>query len=249
MQLGPLVAEVTNPETEKFTASLLLVHGLWERPATWRRFAGYLAHRGWRCVAVERRIDAPDVAAHVRDLRAAAAALEAPPIVIGHDFGALLALGCSSVVRAVVAIAPLVAAPVAAPPAALQHAGNWLARWRGAPLRAPRGRWRVAYPNRVVREPAPLVRQILSAASLPDPVTAAEPRAVFTGERDEVTPVPLAETLANHVGAELQVLPDTGHDMLTAPGWEARVAAVHRWMIRHSGVDLLALYDEAMQPE
>jgi pimeloyl-ACP methyl ester carboxylesterase len=243
MHLGPLAAEVTNPESEKFTASLLLVHGLWERPTTWRRFAGYLAHRGWRCVAVERRADAVDLAAHVRDLCAAVAALEAPPIVIGHDLGGILALGCSGIVRALVALAPLVASPVAAPPAALQHAGNWLARWRGAPLHAPRGRWRNAYPNREVAEPAPLVRQILSAASPLERPAGDGPRAVFAAEEDEVTPVPVAEALAQHVGAELQVIPGAGHDVLTAPGWETRVAALHRWMIRRSGVDLLALYD------
>jgi pimeloyl-ACP methyl ester carboxylesterase len=249
-RIGPLLAEVTNPEREKFTAALVLVHGLWERAPAWRHFAGYLAHRGWRCVAVERRAEAPaDLTAHVADLRAALAALGAPPVVVGHDLGAVVALHCAAAARAVVAVAPLAGPPFAAPPAALQRAGNWYARRRGAPLRAPRGAWRRAYPAAEVAEPAALVRQI-AAGEPPLPVpTGAAPRAVFAPHDDEVSSAAAAGALARHVGAELHVLRGVGHAVLSAPGWEAHVAAVHRWIIQRLGVDLLALYDEAMQPE
>src|SRR4029453_18774510 len=106
-RFGPLDAEVTRPETDKFTAPLVLVHGLWDRAAVWRRFAGYLAHRGWQCIALVRRGEVSDVATHVSDLRTAIAAVDAPPVIVGHDFGALLALHCGDVARAVVALAPL----------------------------------------------------------------------------------------------------------------------------------------------
>ncbi len=248
-RLGPLQAEVIDPESEKFTAPMVLVHGLWERAPVWRRFAGYLAHRGWRCVAVERRAEAADLAAHVRDLRAAMTALAAPPVVVGHDLGAGLALHCADVARAVIALAPLVGPPIATPPDVLRHAGTWLARWRGAPLRAPRGRWRSAYPVRDVAEPAALVRQVLAGDPRLAVPASAVPRAVFALQDDEITAVAAAQALAQHVGAELQVIGGAGHAVLSAPGWEASVAAVHRWIIQRLGVDLLAFYEDAMQTE
>src|SRR6516164_11408280 len=104
--VGPLLAEIIAPESEKFTAPLVLVHGLWDSPAVWRRWAGYLAHYGWRCVAVARREIAGGIDAHVRDLRAAIAALAVPPVIVGHDLGALLALKCTDAARAVVALGP-----------------------------------------------------------------------------------------------------------------------------------------------
>jgi pimeloyl-ACP methyl ester carboxylesterase len=248
-RIGPLRAEVTGPESEKFTAPLLLVHGLWERAPAWRRFAGYLAHRGWRCVAVERRSDAIDVEAHAGDLRAAIAALDAAPVILGHDLGALLALRCADVARAVVALAPLVGPPLGPPPPALQSAGSWLARRRRTALRAPRGRWRAAYPERGIVEPAALVQQICAGEPGLAAPTNPPPCAVFAAQADEVTDPGAAQALASHVRADLQLVAGLGHAALDAPGWEPAVAAVHRWIIQHLGVDLLALYEESINPE
>jgi len=246
---GPLRAEVTAPESEKFTAPMVLVHGLWERASTWRRFAGYLAHRGWRCIALERRADAAaDLMAHVADLRVALDALDAPPVVVGHDLGAVFALHCAERARAIVGLAPLVGAPLADPPPALARAGSWLARWRGVPLGPPGGRWRSAYPSREVVEPAALVRQVFDHIPPPTPAPAL-PSLVLALEDDPTTPLTAARTLAQHVGAELITLPGANHAALVGPGWEAHVAAAHRWIIQRLGVDLLALYDEAMSPE
>jgi pimeloyl-ACP methyl ester carboxylesterase len=242
-RVGPLAAEIISPESDRFTAPLLLVHGLWERTPMWRRSASYLAHRGWRCIAVERRAEIADLAAHVADLRAAIAALEAPPVVLGHDLGALLAMHCADSARAAVAVAPLVGTP-----AALQHAGSWLARRRGSALRAPRGRWRDAYPPGGATEPAALIRQILGGEPALAPPTGPAPRAVFAMQDDAVTPVAGAEAFARQCSAELHFLP-SGHAAFSGPGWETTVAAVHRWIIQRLGVDLLALYEEAMQPE
>jgi pimeloyl-ACP methyl ester carboxylesterase len=248
-RIGPLRAEVTHPESEKFTAPLLLVHGLWERAPVWRRFAGYLAHRGWRCVAVERRGEAIDVEAHIGDLRGVVTALDAPPIILGHDLGGMFALRCADVARAAVALAPLVGPPLGAPPLAFQSAGTWLARWRQAPLRAPRGRWRAAYPERGVVEPGALLRQVRAGAPVLTAPSHPPPCAVFAAQADEITDARAAQALADHVRADLQLVPGLGHAALDAPGWETAVAAVHRWIIQRLGVDLLALYDESMRPE
>jgi len=250
IRFGPLTAEIIEPESEKFTAPLVLIHGLWERAATWRRFAGYLSHRGWRCIALQRRGDAGlDLAAHVGDLAAALATLEQLPVIVGHDLGALLAFQCADRARAVVGMAPLVGPPLAAPPAALVRAGTWFQRLRSTPLSPPGGRWRSAYPLRDAVEPAQIVREILAGAPLPVTPSRPTPSAVFAVEHDPVTPVAAAAALAERVGAELHRLPSTEHAALMATGWETHVAAMHRWIVQRLGVDLLALYEEAMSPE
>jgi alpha-beta hydrolase superfamily lysophospholipase len=246
--VGPLRAEIARPESEKFTAALVLLHGLWERPPVWRRFAGYLAHRGWQCIALERRPGASDIATHLADLRAAIATLDAPPVILGHDLGGVFALHCAGMARAAAAVAPLVGPPLGATLPALEHAGSWLARRRGAPLHAPRGRWAKAYPLRDVSEDAGVLKQILAGA-LPPPVAGATPRVVFGLDDDEIVAPSALRAFAATAGAELQMLDRGGHAILDAPGWERVVAGVHRWIIQKLGVDLLALYDESMQTE
>jgi pimeloyl-ACP methyl ester carboxylesterase len=246
-RFGPLDAEVTRPETDKFTAPLVLVHGLWDRATVWRRFAGYLAHRGWHCIALGRRGAVSDVATHVSDLRAAISALDAPPVIVGHDLGATWALHCADLARAVVALAPLMAPPLAPPSPALRNAGTWLARVRGAPLRAPRGAWRSAYPNRDLVEPAGLVAQLLSGVAPPPAPPNTIPCTVMAMDGDEVTATNDAQALAQHVGAQFQIL--HGAHSIDSPTWESTVASVHRWIIKQLGVDLLALYEESIQPE
>jgi pimeloyl-ACP methyl ester carboxylesterase len=244
---GPLAAEVTRPESEKFTSALVLVHGLWERAAAWRRFAGFLAHRGWHCIALERREGAGDVAVHVADLRAALAALDAPAVLLGHDLGANLALACGDAARAVVALTPLVAPPFAPAPSALEQAGTWLSRWRGAPLRAPGGRWSDSYPHRDVAEPPALLAQ--TRAGGPPLGHLATPSVVFAMDSDLVSAGDAVARMAEHVGAELHTIAGVGHAVLSDPRWESVVDATHRWIVRRLGVDLLAMYDEAMNPE
>ena len=244
--IGQLAVEVTEPESPRFTASLLLVHGLWERAAAWRRFAGYLAHRGWRCVAVDLGGDG-DLAARAAALRGTIAALGAPPVLLGHDLGATLALQSAEMARAVVALTPLLGPPHAEPAPPLYAAGTWLARRRGTPLRAPRGRWHALYPTDDLCEPALLVRAVAGGALRLTPVPATVPAIVFAAERDPLLDPRQARAVADLVGAELSVLGGVGHAVLDEPGWESGVAAIHRWIVQRLGVDLLALYDEAWE--
>ncbi len=234
------MSEVFTPESDKFTASVVLVHGLWGQPSDWRRFGSYLAHRGWRCIAVDRSPAARSVGAAEMELRAAIARLDSPPVVIGHDFGAHLALCCADVARAVVAIAPITGAPPAR--GALRRSGTWLERLRGSARHPPRGG---PYLHRAIAEPAALIGEI--AADVPLPALGGAPRTVFAMEQDEIVPVEALRSYAAQIDAELHVVPAAGHAILDAPHWERCVAAVHRWIIRQLGVDLLALYDEAWE--
>jgi pimeloyl-ACP methyl ester carboxylesterase len=190
------------------------------------------------------------VAQHVDDLKQVVAALDAPPVVVGHDLGALLALHLTGA-RAIVALAPLVPLPLApSPTPGLHRAGSVLARWRGRPLAPPRGAWRGEYPQeRVIREDPVVLHDLTAKAWMPSSLPADVPALVLAGDQDRVVDSPLAEKLAGAVGAEFQLCAGAGHAMVTDTRWEERVSTVHRWLIRKLGAPLLALYEEAMNPE
>ncbi len=256
-RVGPLLGEAIPAEHEKFTAPLLLVHGLWDTAHTWRPFAGYLSHRGWECIAVHLRGRAGSepvaaLADHLADVRAATTALETPPVLVGHDLGALLVLNAAVAARAVVVLAPIVPLPIwARAPSALRGAGSAFARWRGKPLAPPGGRWRGAYPAPAgaIREPAAVVRDLIER---PWPVSAVPreiPALVLASEDDSVTPVEAARALAQTAGAEFRLCAGGGHALLRERGWEEHVAMVHRWLVQRLGAPLLAWYEEAADEE
>lgn len=255
-RVGPLLAEAIPAEWARFTAPVVLVHGLWDTARTWRPFAGYLSHRGWDCIAVHLRGRAGSepvaaLADHLADLRAATAALEAAPVLIGHDLGALLVLQAAAAARAVVAMAPIVPRPVSAEgPRALRQAGGIVERWRRGRLSPPRGRWHGAYPSAAsaVREPASIVRDLIGC---PWPVPAAPPGVpalVLAGADDPITPRDTAHALAQAAGAEFQLCAG-GHALARERGWEERVAMVHRWLVQRLGAPLLAWYEEVTGEE
>jgi len=244
-RLGPLRAEVIEAESPKFTAPMLLLHGLWARASVWRRFMGFLSHRGWQCVAVERErgsLGAPERA--LTQILEAIAVLEAPPVIVGHDVGALFALLAAGHARAVVALAPIVPPPTApAAPRLLRHAGTWLQRIFGRPLSPPR-EYRSDLRHADVREPPSLVRALTTGPLLLPPLPPAVPSVVWVAANDPVMPMETARALATHTGAELRVCSTGGHDLPSADGWEGRVSDIHRWVIQRLGSELLAFYED-----
>jgi pimeloyl-ACP methyl ester carboxylesterase len=246
-RVGPLRAQITYGESERFTAPLLLVHGLWQDATVWRRFTGFLAHRGWRCVAVQ--LDSRHRGGLVdllSGLREAIAALEAPPVVVGHDLGGLLALQVAPAARAVAALAPFVPPPLSEEPAlALGHAGSWLSRRLGSFLSAPRGRWRQSYGARsAAREPARLIADLRRPVEVVEPIPAGIPALLMAGETDPVVPLVAARRLAERSNAEVLCVEGAGHALPTDEGWRECVSTLHRWLVQRLGAALLEFYEE-----
>src|SRR5262245_54897907 len=158
--LASLVADVTPPERNKYTAPLMLVHGLWSGSWVWHDVAGALAHCGWECWALELRgrgggsastgsisthIGRVSLEEYVEDVRVAAQALWAPPVICGHDLGALLALLAAEWTqpRALVCLAPLLPrgwSSNSIPPYPFMHLSAVFAQLWGRPLSPPRPR-------------------------------------------------------------------------------------------------------------
>jgi pimeloyl-ACP methyl ester carboxylesterase len=187
-----------------------------------------------------------DVQALITDLRAGLATLEAPPVIVGHDLGAVIAQHCAGASRALVSLAPLILPPEAdAARQVLRDSGGMLARLLGRVGRAPRGRWKGSYEAGDAEESPALLRRLIEQPPPLPPPPRDLPCLVMAGKEDPVTPAASAQALAAAIGAEIEIVPG-GHLLPNGPGWEDRVSRLHRWLIKRLGADLLALYEEAI---
>jgi pimeloyl-ACP methyl ester carboxylesterase len=259
-RIGHIRIESMAAETAKFTAPMLLVHGLWCAAPVWRKFMGYLAHRGWACHALNLRgrgvaksepaIARVCFADYQSDVRQVIDACEAPPVVVGHDLGGLLALSCApSTARAIVALAPLVPRSIAAVPTLARYS-LWagLAALGNRALPPPRGKLGAACfgsgaPGGTLADSGCVVRE-LARKSFRLPTGSNAPALVLAGARDPFCPPSTAQALAQHFQTSLVIAPDGGHAMPWEPGWEQRADDVHRWLIQTLGEPLLALREE-----
>lgn len=235
------------PESARYTASLLFIHGLWCDASVWRRPMGYFAHRGWPCHALNLQTALGDVssaAACAASIAAFQHSIEPPAILVGHDAGALLALACVDPAPvAIVAVAPLV--PNARRRRSLAPGREWPQRWaawRGSTVPPPRD------PMAWFGRPHPPCREEESTAFLaavdrivprPPPV----PALIVIPEGDAVSAPAEQAEMARSLGAETLRLAG-GHGLPIAGEWQTCVAAVHRWLVQRLGAPLLAWLDE-----
>jgi len=253
-RIGDVNVESIAAESPKFTAPMVLVHGLWCTPAVWRTFMGYFAHRGWSCTALDLHGDVEpgrsEWDAYTQRLRQVIAACDAAPVLLGHDLGGLLVLQRDlPATRAIVALAPLVPRPIAAAPhPALAGLSARLAIWRGRPLRPPRGQLAAGYfgttpPGGTVAEPAALARELNRNDFPVVTLGVTVPALVLAAERDRFCTADDVRRLAEHTGATFQLVRNAGHAMPWEPGWERRVSEIHRWLIQTLGDPLLVVRD------
>ena len=251
---GQAVIETMAAESPKFTAPMLLIHGLWCTAPVWHRFMGYFAHRGWTCHALNLRghgsrppeqIGAVRLADYQQDVRQALEACESPPVLVGHDLGALLALWCGeTTARAIVALAPLVPRTVAGSKLPLATGLRALyAMRRSRPLPPPRGKLAAACfaggpPGGATPDSGSALRD-LAGDALRLEGWKGPPTLMLAGERDAVCPPSVVEELAHRTGASWRTIPEAGHALPWEPGWERRVAEIHRWLIQTLGEPLL----------
>jgi pimeloyl-ACP methyl ester carboxylesterase len=265
--LASLRAEVSTPERNKFTAPLLLLHGLWSGGWVWQDVAGVLSQRGWECWALDLRgrpgsrtvehIGQISLADYVEDVLAAARQLWAPPVVCGYDLGALLAVLAAAQARprALICLAPLLPQAWTAagrPPAPLVRLSAVPALLWGYALRPPR---RAMARDFLFHTLSPATQARLHARLQPDSGTVVQtitksdisfpaagvscPALVLSGEDDRMSPPAAARGLAERLSAAYRTYPGQGHWLL-AGEQGARIAAdVHRWLIRTLGEALL----------
>lgn len=237
---------IIEPESDRYRAELIFLAGLWVGSSVWRTIAAGFAHRGWRCVLVDRSDpggtqDWPAAVSRVVRAR------EAKPILIGHDAGALLALDLAArdLVRGAVAVAPLLdglqsilsplarallplrraTSPVAPPdPASAYFSGIPAAQHEL--LRAGLHPEPVAYLRAVPR---------LGAPSAPR-----APTLLVAQQADEVASQLFVEICASGIEADFLRLQGGHWPMLEARA-DDWITQVHRWIIKRVGHGLLIL--------
>ena len=249
-QAGHTALTVIEPESDRYRAELVLVRGLWVDAGIWRAAAAGFAHRGWRCVVVERSGEdvAPGEAgvAWRQRVEDVVRGREAKPIVIGHDAGALLALDLASrgLVRGAVAVAPLldglrtvlpplarlllaVRRKAAVNPPDLGH--TYFARVpaeQHATLRAG-----------LRPEPAALLRELERLAAPAAPVV---PAVLVAQQADEIASQLFVEICARGIEADFLRL-QGGHWPMLEPRVDDWITPIHRWIIKRVGHGLLVL--------
>jgi hypothetical protein len=244
VSIGALTVDMTRAEAARFRYPLLLLHGLWTGAWLWEGAAGYLAHRGWESWAPELVGSAtPEVV--LAALTDVVRALPAPPIVVTHGtgagLGALVAGRAGS--PALVAMAPLVS-PADAPTAGVFGV---LARWRSraalaAPPRAIRGVLTEAGRPDAPRDSG-AIWHALATGRLRLPRDLACPAVALWHVGDRLATAATAAALSADFRWEEHPLPG-GHLALAGPGFERVADAVHRWIVRSLGADLLAFLDD-----
>ncbi len=264
-RLASLCAEVSFPERNKFTAPLLLVHGLWAGSWMWRTIAPALALRGWECWALDlrgrpdsrpaARIGRVRLEDYVEDVSTAVRQLWAPPVVWGADLGALLVLQSAVQFppRAVVCSTPLLPRswlPDARPPLPLVRLPALPALLWSRPLSPPR-------PG-IAREflfsglsaglQAELGRQLIPDSGRVARTLSREavahvrpdcPALVVHGGADRMSAPAACQALVRELGADQHTYPDLGHWLYSGPPAPSLVGDVHRWIIRTLGEPLL----------
>lgn len=245
-----LTVEPVHAEGARYTASLVFLPGLWAGPEPWRPMAGYLAHRGWEGMLVDLRGIQGGLAARAAAVAELAATLPAPPVLVGHDAGALVAL--LAMVRgpalAAVLLDPLV--PGSGPIRRLVSAPRTLLPLLlGRPVPPPDGGVLAAASalagarRGLAPEPAAVVRETMRRSRVS---RAHHPVLILGGDRDPLLPLPTLQAFAATLGAETRVLEGEGHWPQAGTGWQRLVPVVHRWLVQRLGAPLLERYAEAM---
>ncbi|MBA3470130.1 MAG: alpha/beta fold hydrolase [Herpetosiphonaceae bacterium] len=249
---------VLYPAERRYATPLLLLHGAWHGAWCWQSAMQDFARRGFEVHAISLRghghsdrvrgLNFCSLADYVGDLQMAIAALERPPIVVGHSMGGyiLQSLLMQQQLPGAVLLATI---PLSG---TLRFLSRWMLRHPLAVARALlTGNLRHAVGTpRLAREaffrpkiPAAELQRytaLLGPESLRmalwdgmvvkvDPALNRSPLLVIAAERDAVFSVEEQRRTAAAYHAELVVIPEAAHDLMLDPAWPQAAAAIERF--------------------
>ncbi|HYF53278.1 MAG TPA: alpha/beta fold hydrolase [Salinarimonas sp.] len=242
-------------------APLLLVHGAFAGAWTWaERLMPFLARRGRHVLAVSLRghggseghdaLQGTGLADYGADLRRVLAELPAPPVVVGHSLGGLIAqqaLGRAAL-RGLVLVGSLPPEGLAfiAPRLAFTEPGTFAEALMGSlgQARAPvsDAHWRMLFSEGLLPEQAaryaarmqPESPRALAEALWPGPVASAAmlgvPALVLAGGGDRLVLAVSSMRTAVYHGARLRFFPEMGHFLMLDPTAEDAARALLDWL-------------------
>ena len=240
---------------------LLLVHGISGGAWYWARYQAFFAERGYTSHAVDLRgrgrsrpvadLGRVTMTDYVADALAVATRLPAPPVVIGHSMGGLVAqkLAEAGAARAAVLLctAPprgIVLASRALVARQLKHLPAMLL---GRPLagsradhdfltfnRVPEGD-RAPLFDQLVPDSGRVARELSVGAVAVDAARVRCPVLVASAEHDRFVPPAVGRRVARKYGAAFRVFAGHGHFLVCEPRWEGPASEIERWIAEEAG--------------
>jgi pimeloyl-ACP methyl ester carboxylesterase len=244
------------PEGQARPTPLLFVHGAWHAAWCWEKFLPYFAERGYECHAFSLRghgesagkLRWASAADYVADLEATVADLPAPPVIIGHALGGYVVQLYLErhTPPAAVLLAPI---PITG---SLDFLASQANRNPGGFLKAV-----FAQNTYALVEDPKIAGQTLFSPDLPTEELARHtarlqpesvriafdttflrmpkpkpgpPILLLAGANDQVFDLEEMTQTAQAWQAELEVLPNTAHDMMLDTRWEAAAERVVAWL-------------------
>ena len=236
--------------------ALLLVHGILGGAWYWAKYQHFFAERGYASYAPNLRgragsrpvadLGRVSLADYVEDALGVAAALGAPPVVLGHSMGGLIAqkLAEAAAVRAAVLLnsAPPRGIPItglALIRRQLKHAGAIL---RSRPLVATPADNDVLTLNRVPAEERPalnarfvpdsgrVARELSLGAVAVDARRVRCPVLSVSAADDQFVAPAIGRRIARKYGAPYRLFDGHAHFLPWEPGWEGPAAEIERWL-------------------
>lgn len=244
-------------------SAIVMVHGAFCGGWAFERFrqpfeaAGFRAHapdlRGHGPTDAAERVIGTSMADYAADVAAVCAACPAPPVLVGHSLGGLVAqlaarrcelaalvllapsppwgVAGSSLEEAVTALGVQMLGPFSS--GAVEPDAELMRRYSLARM-APADREAVI--ERMHAESALALRETLNWWLDPFMTTSVGPGAigcparVLVGEADVVHPPATARLTAERIGAGLEVIPGMSHWLVGEPGWDEVAGRVLAWL-------------------
>ena len=256
-----LKVEHTQPEGDRRSLPIVLVHGLWADAWVWERWLPHAASRGWDAWAVQLRgrqgsrpvadLGKVRIEDFVRDVRDVLQRL-GPAIVVGHSMGGLIVQAVAASDERVRAAALVSAIPprgiLAASGPMIRRSPRFLPAILAGRTFAPRRSDAAAlicnasppdvleqYTARVVADSGTVARQILLGAVRIDPALVRCPAIIVGMGRDRISPPSVHPKLAERYGGDLVMFPDLDHLHVVGPRWRGPADAVLDWADRVAG--------------
>lgn len=261
-----LLVDVFPPEEPKFKAPLVLVHGLWSGSRCWRQWATHLSNLGWECWAVNFRgrfeeqplawLERLTVEDCLADLQRIIRSVPAPPVLLAHSFGGLLALKAAEDTK-VAALVLLCGLPPSGVGVGLTRLLRLL-RLKYLPLIFLRRPFRLKEKDfcrsllacvpevqqadilsGLVPESGYLIGEFFHRRIEVEPTRIHCPTLVVGGAEDPVVPIAATREMAQRLGAEIKEYSRRGHWIIGAAGGEVMAREIHRWLVHRLGEGIL----------
>ena len=252
------------PRLRRFQTPILMQHGMWHGAWCWRSWQELLAEWGWETHAhslpghagspVQRPIARCTLDYYLGFVRAEVERLSRRPVLMGHSMGGALTqwyLKYVGDLPAAVLVAPWVSHSMFAEgilrilkldpllyPLMMRS-------WDATPfVRTPQVAARALISKRAACSPEQLFARLGPESALvlyqhnppfwSPPDTVNTPMLWLAGEQDAFFSVSAERRSAAHYGAEFDVVPGAGHNVMMEPTYRQTAELIHTWLVRHA---------------